>query len=149
MDRNVAKYRTQQVMTASPAKLVFMLYDKAILSLREAIAAIEKGEIEARWKANRRAIEILENVWSMLDTDKGGEIAQSLDKLLMTALMRLPDVDIQNDPKAAEDVIRILEPLRDAWREIAMKGVPAGDAAGGQASAPAPQPTQERTIVSA
>lgn len=147
MDRNVEKYRTQQVMTASPAKLVFMLYDKAILSLREAIAAIERGEIEERWKANKRAIEILENVWSMLDTEQGGEIARSLDKLLMTALMRLPDVDIHNDAKAAEDVIRILEPLRDAWREIAMKGV--GAAGADQPGAAAAQPATERTIVSA
>ena len=35
-------------MTASPAKLVSMLYDRVIISLREAISAIEAGEVEAR-----------------------------------------------------------------------------------------------------
>jgi len=42
MEREASqKYLAQQVMSASPAKLVFMLYDRAILSLREAIRLIE------------------------------------------------------------------------------------------------------------
>ena len=64
MNDNIAKYVTQQVMTAPPAQLVFMLYDKAILSLKEAVAAIEAGEIEARWRANKRAFEIISHMWS-------------------------------------------------------------------------------------
>lgn len=150
MDNNVAKYLTQQVMTASPERLVFMLYDKAITSLREAIAAIEKGDIEGRWKANKRAMDILEHMWSTLDVDRGGEIADNLNQIFPFAMLRLPDVDIRNDPQPAEDVIRVLEPLRDAWREIAMKGA---QQAGSPASAPkapaAPAHTGERTIISA
>ena len=34
-------YQVQQIMTASPAKLVALLYDKAISSLGEAIAAVK------------------------------------------------------------------------------------------------------------
>ncbi len=50
MDRHVSqKYLTQQIMTASPAKLVAMLYDRVISLLSEAIAAIEAGDIERRW----------------------------------------------------------------------------------------------------
>ena len=59
MDSNVSKYVTQQVMTATPAKLVFLLYEKAITSLHEACNAIDKKEVEVRWKANNRAIEIV------------------------------------------------------------------------------------------
>lgn len=137
-------------MTASPAKLVYLLYDKAISSLREAIAAIEKGEIEARWKANGRAMDILEHLWSTLDTERGGEIGDNLNQLLPYMMLRLPDVDIHNDPAPAEEVIVILEPLRDAWREIAMNG-PGANAA--PPAAPAvegtPERPTERTIISA
>lgn len=151
MENNIAKYLTQQVMTASPAKLVYMLYDRAIASLREAVAAIEAGEIEVRWKANKRAIDIIEHLWSTIDIDRGGEIGENLNKLLPSMLLRLPDVDIHNDPKPAEDVIMLLEPLRDAWRELAMNG------AGAAAPSPRPAyghgtpagPGTERTIVSA
>lgn len=158
MDNNVAKYLTQQVMTASPAKLVYMLYDRAIASLREAIAAIEAGEIEKRWKANNRAIEIINHMWTTLDTERGGEIGENLNQLLPYMIMRLPDVDIQNDPQPAREVIALLEPLRDAWREIAMKGPNAAQAGpqktsgapsrGAPAAAPSAPPA-ERTIISA
>lgn len=119
MNDNIAKYLTQQVMTAPPAKLVFMLYDKAILSLKEAVAAIEADEIETRWKANSRAHEIISHMWSTLDLENGGKIADNLDKLFSYMLSRLPDVDMLNDPAPALEVIDLLQPLHQAWREIA------------------------------
>lgn len=126
MNADISKYLTQQVMTASPAKLVSMLYDKAISSLKEAEAAIAAGQIEARWKANAKAIEIISHMWSTLDVEKGGEIAQNLDSLFSYMINRLPEVDFRNDPEPARDVIALLEPLRDAWRELARKEGSAG-----------------------
>ena len=108
-------------MTASPAKLVSMLYDKVTLSLKEAIAAIEAGEVEARWRANARAMEILTHMWSTLDAEKGGEIAQNLESLFSFMLARLHEVDFRNDPEPAREVIELLEPLRISWRELAKK----------------------------
>lgn len=151
MNNDVAKYLNQQVMTASPAKLVYMLYDRAISSLREAIAAIEAGEIEARWKANKRAMDILEHMWTTLDMEQGAEISDNLNQLLPFMMMRLPDVDLQNDPAPAREVIELLEPLRDAWRELATKGgstdAPQKSSAANTQSAPAA--ASERTIISA
>jgi len=121
VNADISKYLNQQVMTASPARLVSMLYDKAISSLKEAIAAIEAGEIEARWKANAKALEIISHMWSTLDIEKGGEIAQNLSDLFSFMLQRLPEVDFKNDPEPAREVIVLLEPLRDAWRELARK----------------------------
>ena len=121
MTPDISKYLTQEVMTASPAKLVSMLYDKVALSLKEAIAAIEAGEVEARWRANARAMEILSHMWSTLDVEKGGEIAQNLESLFSFMLARLPEVDFQNDPEPAREVIELLEPLRESWRELAKR----------------------------
>ena len=108
-------------MTASPAKLVSMLYDKVVISLKEAVAAIEAGQIEARWRANNRATEILSHMWATLDLNKGGEIAQNLDQLFAYMLTRLPEVDLRNDPAPALEVIELIEPLRDSWRELAKR----------------------------
>ncbi len=46
-------------MAADPVTLVAMLYDKAVLSLKAAVQAIHKDEIETRWKNNHRAQEII------------------------------------------------------------------------------------------
>lgn len=121
MQPDISKYLTQQVMTASPAKLVSMLYDKVVISLKEVIAAIEAGEIEARWRANARATEILSHMWATLDTEKGGEIATNLDQLFSYMLSRLPDVDLRNDPEPAREVIELIKPLQESWRELAKR----------------------------
>ncbi len=119
LDSNVSKYVTQQVMTATPAKLVFMLYEKAIATLREACNAIDNDEFEARWRANNRAIEIVSHLWSTLDFDRGGNISKNLDELFPYVITRLAEVDVNNDRAPAEEVIGLLEPLRDSWRELA------------------------------
>ncbi len=124
------QYQTQQIMTASPAMLVFMLFEKAIGSLKEAVNAIENKEIEARWRANGRAMEIVFHLQMTLDMGKGGEVAANLDRLYSYILTRLPKVDIRNDVAAAKEVIGLLEPLRESWRELAKQGEqPVKDAA--------------------
>ncbi|MFM2130087.1 MAG: flagellar export chaperone FliS [Pseudomonadota bacterium] len=123
MNRNQAQnYQTQQIMTASPAMLVFLLYDKAINCLKEAVRAIERGEVEARWKANGRAMEIIEHLRLTLNHDAGGEIAQNLERIYATLLFELPKVDLKNDPLPAQQAIGMLEPLRESWRQLADKG---------------------------
>jgi flagellar protein FliS len=137
---SISKYQTQQVMTASPARLVCMLYDRAILSLKEAVAAIDAGQIEARWRANRRATDIIAHMWTTLDFERGGEIAANLADLFKYILSRLPEIDFRNDPAAAHEVIRLLEPLRDSWHKVAN-----GEAGAETPSAPARRPAPAGT----
>ncbi len=131
MTQNASRqYQTQQIMTASPAMLVFMLFDKAISSLNLAIRAIEEDDIEGRWRANNRAMEIVSHLQMTLNMELGGEVAENLDRLYGFMLNRLPRVDMKNDPKPAEDVIKLLAPLRESWRELANQGdKPAREAA--------------------
>lgn len=125
MNSSAAKtYQTQQIMTASPAKLVAMLFDRAIGSLKEAAEAIGRNDIETRFEANRRATEIVYHLYMTLDLDRGGEVAANLKNLYSFVLRKLPEVDFKNDAQAAEDVIKLLEPLRRSWHELAQQGVP-------------------------
>ena len=112
-------YGPEQVMAADPVTLVAMLYDKAVLSLKAAVQAIHKDEIEVRWKNSHRAQEIINHLFTTVDLEKGGEIASNLEALYAYMLQRLLDVDVKNDARAAEDVIELLEPLRASWSELA------------------------------
>ncbi len=151
------QYQTQQIMTASPAMLVFMLYDKAINCLKEAVRAIEAGEIETRWKANGRAMEIVEHLRATLNMDAGGEISQNLDQLYGALLRELPKVDLNNDPGPARKAIHLLEPLRDSWRALADMGEEATRQAaqaaaarnGAKPAGPAPKPAAPKPAASA
>lgn len=115
-------YHTQQIMTASPAQMVAMLFERLVTSLREAVDAIEQGDIERRWRANKRATEIVIHLRATLDMDRGGEIAENLDRLYGFAMRRLRLVDMRNDPEAAKEVIQIFEPIRDSWFELSKSG---------------------------
>lgn len=117
-----AAYKTQEIMTASPARLVAMLFDRAIASLNDAIEAIKAGDIERRWNSNRQAIEVVAHLAMTLNMEKGGQIAQNLDQLYRFVLSLLPQIDLRNDVKPAEDAIRILEPLRVSWHELSGQG---------------------------
>jgi flagellar protein FliS len=111
--------QAEQVMTSDPATLVAMLYDKAVACLKAAVQAIHSNEIETRWKNNHRAQEIINHLFMTLDLEKGGEIASNLEALYGYMLLRLPDVDANNDARVAEEVIELLEPLRASWNELA------------------------------
>ena len=65
-------YHEQRILTASPARLVAMLYEAAITSLNKAIKAIGEGDIKGRWAANKHAVEIIEQLLVTLDTERGG-----------------------------------------------------------------------------
>ena len=113
------KYLAQQVMSASPAKLVAMLYERAIALLHDAVGAIEAGDVERRWRANSKATEVIGELWQALDMEAGGEIAENLNRLYGFMMMHLTMVDAENSAQAARDVIRPLEPLRRPWHELA------------------------------
>ncbi|UKV15413.1 flagellar export chaperone FliS [Thalassospiraceae bacterium SW-3-3] len=120
MNEHAARaYGNQQVNTASPAKMVFMLYEKCISSLNEAVRAIESGNIEARCNANCKAQELIAHLSNTLDMKAGGQIAQNLEELFNFSMLHLMEVDRNNDPKPAHDVIRLLSPIRDSWAQLA------------------------------
>ena len=138
MDREVSqKYLAQQIMSASPAKLVAMLYERAITLLREAVEAIEAGDVERRWRSNAKATEVIGHLWGTLDRERGGEVAENLNRLYGFMMMRLTMIDVENNAQAAHEVIELLEPLRRSWEELA-NGEPARAETGSRPDEAAP-----------
>ncbi|MFZ5789671.1 MAG: flagellar export chaperone FliS [Pseudomonadota bacterium] len=141
-------YLARELSAASPAKKVAMLLDRAVASLGEAVQAIERRDIQARWNANQRAMQIIEMLLLHLDMEKGGEIAANLDKLYNFMLNRLTQVDIKNDPAPAREVASLLEPLRRSWHELVQREARATPASRPDA-APAGSALDRRLAVSA
>ena len=119
VDNAALIYGQQQINTASPAKMVFMLCEKVIASLKEAMRAIDSGDIVARCNANCKAQEILAHLCETLDMEQGRQIAENLEAVYLFAMVHLIDVDAKNDPKPAQDVIDLMRPLAASWRELA------------------------------
>lgn len=139
MSRSAAEaYETQAIMTAPPAKLVAMCYDRAIGALYGAARAIEAGDIQARCDNATRAAMIISHLWSTLNMERGGEIASNLSNIYGFAMGRLPDINMHNDADAARDIIALLQPLAESWTALAARGesMPAADLAAPPGVAP-------------
>ncbi|WP_339862995.1 flagellar export chaperone FliS [Thalassospira alkalitolerans] len=120
-ERAAQTYKNQQVNTASPAKMVYMLFEKTLACLQEVLRAIESKDIQSRCNANCKAQELIAHLSNTLDMDQGGEIATNLERLYAHCMIRLMGVDRHNDPEAAKEVIHLLTPLRDSWAALADK----------------------------
>ncbi|MCX7653504.1 MAG: flagellar export chaperone FliS [Fervidobacterium sp.] len=113
-------YTEQMVLTASPAKLIELLLDKAISVLEDAKRLIdEKNYTEANDKIVR-AQDIVMELNLALDLEKGGDIAKNLRALYNYMYRTLVEANIKKDKNMIDDVKTLLSDLLSTWRE-AMK----------------------------
>lgn len=123
MQRGVNAYAKVGLETgidsASPHKLIVMLFDGALTAVRNALAHMKSGNIAAKGAAISKAITILDNGLRVsLDKEAGGEIAVGLDSLYGYMSARLLQANLRNDHEALEEVDRLLTDLREAWNAI-------------------------------
>ncbi len=111
-------YKKLQVDTASPISLVLMLYDRAIVLLNKAKNEISEKRYEAKGHTLDKTSEIIFELLTTLDKDKGGEIASSLANLYNFVLREITDANTNQNTKALENAIKILSELRESWESI-------------------------------
>ncbi|WLI87967.1 flagellar export chaperone FliS [Massilia sp. R2A-15] len=108
------------VLSASPHKLIAMLFDGALVALSTALVQMKAGNIAAKGQAISKAITIIdEGLRASLDKSAGGGIAVSLDALYEYMGGRLLTANLNNQPELIEEVQRLLGELKQAWDQIA------------------------------
>jgi flagellar protein FliS len=111
-------YRRTQVETATPERLVLMLYDGAVRFAGEAVTALKAGQMQRAHAALLRTQAIIEELAGALDFDVG-PIAGRLYGLYQYMLRRLEHANLKKDAAAAGEVAEMLRSLGDAWRQAA------------------------------
>jgi flagellar protein FliS len=113
-----SRYAREAVTTASPARLVTMLYDRLVRDLDDAELAISLSDVQATHTALRHAQDIVQELSSSLDVSRwdGGTSLQSLYTWL---LERLVAANMTKDAAVVTECREVVEPLRDAWHEAA------------------------------
>lgn len=107
------------IEVADPYQLILLLFAGAQAAIGKARAAIQQEQIAARGEAISKAIDIIGNGLKVsLDLEQGGELAERLDALYEYMVMRLLRANIDNDPRALEEVAGLLEEIHGAWRGI-------------------------------
>jgi len=114
-----ARYREVDLQTTSPEGLIVKLYEGAIRFARRAREHGEAGRVGERGEAISRSMALVNELRQGLDFESGGEIAVNLEALYIFASDRLLEANLSGQLSELDDAVRVLEPLLEAWREIA------------------------------
>ena len=107
------------VENASPHQLIQMLFDGLFQSLNAARGSLERGDVEEKGRHISKAVRILqEGLVLGLDLEKGGELAVNLKLLYDYSVAQLTKANIRNDVTLVEEVIKVLQPVAQSWKEI-------------------------------
>jgi flagellar protein FliS len=109
-------YRTVDIETASQGKLVVMLFNGAIQRAGQARDAIERKNPAEAHKHLVRAQDIISELRSSLDMSYG-EVVQAIDRTYEYFLHRLLEANLRKDPAIIDEVIPLIEDMRDTWQE--------------------------------
>ena len=108
-----------RVENASPHMLIQMLFDGLFQCLNAARGAMQRQEIEEKGVQIAKAVRILqEGLVLGLDMEKGGELAANLRLVYDFCVKQLTSANLHNDVAKVEEVIALLQPIAQSWKEI-------------------------------
>lgn len=112
-------YLQASVQTASPARLLIMLYDRLSLDCQRAIAAQESGDHAEAHEQLLHAQAIVGELQSSLRPDvwEGGPALNSLYSYLTVQLVK---ANVERDATRTAHCLELVTGLGDAWRRAAM-----------------------------
>jgi len=115
-----AAYRTAQVVSASRAGQIVLLYQGAIRFGTQHLAGLERHEIESAHRSSIRCQEIVAALRGSLDLS-AGPIALQLDQLYDFVLRRLVEGNVSKEAKPTQEALQVLRGLLEAWQDLAAR----------------------------
>jgi flagellar protein FliS len=137
------QYRRAQIETASPTRLVVLLYDGAIRFCSLAREAMQKHDLEMQrllhepqntdilktqrilretQNTNLKKVQhILGELMSSLDREAGGEVASNLFHVYAHMLEQLVHANLYDQVEPVDSVLQMLRDLRESWQELDLR----------------------------
>lgn len=112
------RFKTESVATASPVKLLTMLYDRLVIDLDRGIAALAAGDRGAANEQFTHAQQIIHELRASLDVE-AWEGGRALGDLYGYLLREIVGANVARDAARAATCRDLIVPLRDAWHEAA------------------------------
>jgi flagellar protein FliS len=103
------------VLSATPHKRVSLLYEGALRHIRQAQLAAARKDIEKKAFHTGKSMDIISGLRSVLDHEKGGDLAGQLDALYEFMLRYLLEASKENSAEKYQVVQELIETLKDGW----------------------------------
>lgn len=115
----MSNYRECVLEGASAVELVVALYDGMVRFLSAAIAAVERGDTEARRAAVKRTLDIIIHLQARLRMDVGGRPARALSEFYAALFAQILQASQSASKAKFAHAIDCVKSVREAWRLVA------------------------------
>jgi len=115
--RNVTAYGN--LADANPHQVVQLMLDAVLSRVAEASGHLERGETAAKGEKIGKALGIIEALLLALDKERGGELAQNLERLYDYASRTLLKANLENRLDLLKEVSSLLREIKLGWDGIA------------------------------
>ena len=132
MKQHLQAYEDIEISTKSPVDLLLKIYDGALQSLAATKNAYEKSDFQTGYLSLEKTRRFVVHLYTTLDFDKGGAIAEDLGKLYVFVLNQIDMVEATKELDRIDSCTKVLTNIRDGWCGI--KSQPANAKLSGSAS---------------
>ncbi len=119
MDKRLFTYRKMDTAGKTMPRLLVEVYDGTVKFLRQAKDAYQKGDNNAGFESLEKVRTVMVHLYTTLDNDKGGEIAEKLGHLYAFIIGQIDLIEATKDEKVIDNCIEILNNIREGWEQLA------------------------------
>jgi flagellar secretion chaperone FliS len=114
-------YTENEVIHASPEKLVQILYELGIKSLTAARECGQSKDISGRVRHINKAFDVVTELMSGLDFEAGGDIANNYARIYDYCQRRLIEANAKQSDAILAEIQGLIEDLNEAWQGVVNK----------------------------
>lgn len=111
-NKYIKQYQTNNITTATPEKLMIMLFDGAIQFLQKAKTAILEKKLSERSTNIESARKIIRELMRTIDLENGNDVSKQLFRLYNRMAMKLIKANISRNTDLIDEVLDDLTNIR-------------------------------------
>ena len=117
MNPAARRYAQAQRETASPERLMVLLFEAALRNIRTGATALEHGRSPEATPALMKASDIVVELHATLDRSKAPELCDRLAEVYRFVCLRLSAAALSRDARAAREAERAFAPIAEAFAQ--------------------------------
>lgn len=118
MEGKLSTYRKVETLGKSQLDLIIQVYDGAMAAFRAAADSYKSDDYQAGHQQLQKAKRFVTHLYTTLNPEVGGEIAENLGKLYAFIINQTSMAEATKDLSVIDDNINILENVRRGWLEL-------------------------------
>lgn len=116
-NKYIKQYQTSNIATATPEKLMILLFDGALQFLQKAKTAIAENNLKERSENIDGARKILRELMRTIDLENGNDVSKSLFRLYNKMIMNLVKANVSRNASKIDEVITDITNIRWAFQK--------------------------------